>query len=207
MYRKLLVLSLSSMLIACGGEEEVEGSIEQVVDKTEVCKYSYDENSTILTWTAFKKTEKIGVDGSFDKINVVANESEDMFGVLTGATFPISSVNSQDEVRDPKIRDSFFGTMNETTSITGSIISIDENKGTVEINMNGIKVQYEGEVKVKEETITMKTTIDILDFDGQESIDSIGVVCAEKHTGEDGINKFWTDVNVVVQTKLNKSCE
>ncbi|MEO9533838.1 MAG: YceI family protein [Crocinitomicaceae bacterium] len=207
--RKLMLLGLLPLMVACGGaEEEADTTNDEEVVAEEVCTYKYDENATILTWTAFKLTEKVGVDGSFDEINVVANESEDMFGVLSGATFeiPVVSVNSQDPVRDPKIRDSFFGTMDSTVAITGEIISIDENGARVSITMNGVTVEYDGEIKVKEETITMNTTIDILDFDGQGSIDEIGKVCEAKHTGEDGVNKFWSDVNVAVQTKLIKEC-
>ena len=204
-----MLLGLLPLMVACGGaEEEADTTNDEEVVAEEVCTYKYDENATILTWTAFKLTEKVGVDGSFDEINVVANESEDMFGVLSGATFeiPVVSVNSQDPVRDPKIRDSFFGTMDSTVAITGEIISINENGARVSITMNGVTVEYDGEIKVKEETITMNTTIDILDFDGQGSIDEIGKVCEAKHTGEDGVNKFWSDVNVAVQTKLIKEC-
>lgn len=206
--RNLIVLGLLPIMFACGGSEEETTTEEEVVQE-EVCTYSYDESSTILTWTAFKLTEKVGVDGSFDEINVVAQESEDMFGVLSGATFdiPVASVNSQDPVRDPKIRDAFFGSMDATASITGEIISIDANTSKVSITMNGNTVEYDGEVSVEDETITMKTTINILDFDGQKSIDAIGEVCEEKHTGEDGVNKFWEDVNIAVQTKLIKNCE
>ena len=206
--RKYLILSVFPLIFACGGGEEVVED-ETVAVPEEVCTYSYDANNTILTWTAFKLTEKVGVDGSFDQINVVAKESEDMFEVLNGATFeiPVVSVNSQDPVRDPKIRDSFFGSMTETTAITGSIVSINESSATVSITMNGISVEYTGEVKVEEEKITLKTTIDIVDFEAQTSLDEIGKVCEEKHTGPDGVNKFWTDVNVVVQTKLVKNCK
>lgn len=206
--RNLIVLGLLPIMFACGGSEEETTTEEEVVQE-EVCTYSYDESSTILTWTAFKLTEKVGVDGSFDEINVVAQESEDMFGVLSGATFdiPVASVNSQDPVRDPKIRDAFFGSMDATSSITGEIISMDASTAKVSITMNGNTVEYDGEVSVEDETITMKTTINILDFDGQKSIDAIGEVCEEKHTGEDGVNKFWEDVNIAVQTKLIKNCE
>lgn len=208
-HRKLMILGLIPMMMACGGAEETDESTEEVEEVVEVCTYKYDEASTILTWTAFKLTEKVGVDGSFDEINVVANESEDMFGVLTGATFdiPVVSVNSQDPVRDPKIRDSFFGTMTETASITGEILSMTATSAKVKISMNGVSVEYDGDVSVEGETITMKTTIDILDFGGQPSIDEIGKVCEAKHTGEDGVNKFWSDVDVAVQTKLIKECK
>lgn len=208
--RKLLMLGLLPLIMACGGAEETDESTDEVDEVVEeVCTYSYNADNTILTWTAYKLTNKTGVDGSFNEINVEANESEDMFGVLSGATFeiPVASVNSQDDVRDPKIRDSFFGSMDSTLSITGEVISIDETGATISITMNGVSVEYQGEVTVEDETITMNTTIDILDFDAQKSMDAIGEVCEEKHTGDDGINKFWSDVKVAVQTKLDKDCK
>ena len=212
MNKRLLIFAMSGLIFAaCGGEENTEETPaveEEVVE--EACTYSYDSEETVLTWTAFKLTEKIGVNGTFNEINVEANDgASDMFEVLTGANFtiPVSSLNSQDEVRDPKIKNSFFGVMTETMDITGTIASLSANGGSVEITMNGVSKSYDGEVTVDGEEITFQTTIDILDFDGQASIDSLGVVCEEKHTGEDGVNKLWSDVDIAVKTTLVKTCE
>lgn len=212
MKKSILLFGFSALFLAsCGGgeenTEETAGTEETIVDET--CTYSYDPAETVLTWTAFKRTDKVGVNGTFDEINVTANDgSEDVFGTLVGATFniPVSSLNSQDEVRDPKIKNSFFGVMNETAEINGSIKALDANKGTVEITMNGIAVEYEGDVTVEGEEITLLTTIDMVDFDAQASVDSLGVVCEEKHTGSDGVNKLWTDVDIAVKTTLVKTC-
>lgn len=194
-------------LTSCGGGAETEATD---TDTAEVCTYTYDPASTTLTWTAFKLTEKIGVNGTFDEINVVAKENaSDMFAVLTGATFdlPIASLNSQDPVRDPKIKRSFFGNMVETVSITGTVNSINATSASVSITMNGVAKEYTGTVVVDGEKITMTTTIDIVDFNAQTSLDSLSVVCAEKHTGPDGVNKFWSTVDVAVSTTLVKSCK
>ena len=211
MKKSTAFLCLSGLfLISCGGGENTESNEDTDSTAQEVCAYSYDPESTELTWTAFKLTDKIGVSGTFDQIDVVANDnSEDMFGVLSGATFdiPVLSLNSQDPVRDPKLKNSFFGNMEETASISGTITTINESEGSVQISMNGTSVDYKGEVKVEGETITFLTTIDILDFNGQVAMDSLSVVCAEKHTGEDGVNKLWTDVDIAVKTTLVKTCE
>lgn len=198
------------LLTACGGAEEGTEKVVEEVVVAEECMYSYNPEETVLTWKAFKLTKRAAVSGTFDEINVTtAGESEDMFGALVGATFeiPINSLNSQDEVRDPKIKNSFFGVMNETEFITGSVDALSDKEGTVSIKMNGITIQYPGEVKVDEEYITLLTTINITDFDGQPSLDSLGVVCEAKHTGDDGVNKLWSDVEIAVKTKLNKTCE
>ena len=156
-------LAIISFTSCGGGEAETTAP----TDSVEVCNYSYDSSSTILTWTAFKLTEKIGVNGTFDEINVVANDNAtDMFGVLTGATFdiPVATLNSQDPIRDPTVKRAFFGNMVETASIKGSVISLNATQANMSITMNGVTKEYSGVVKVDGEKITVTTTIDIIDF-------------------------------------------
>jgi len=199
-------LAIISFASCGGGEAETTTPTGSV----EVCNYSYDSSSTILTWTAFKLTEKIGVNGTFDEINVVANDNAtDMFGVLTGATFdiPVATLNSQDPIRDPTVKRAFFGNMVETASIKGSVISLNATQANMSITMNGVTKEYSGVVKVDGEKITVTTTIDIVDFEAQLSLDSLSVTCSEKHTGPDGVNKFWSTVDVAVQTTLIKTCK
>ncbi len=197
-------------LTACGGsEEKTDETVNTDEPVVENCTYAYNPDETVFTWTAFKLTEKVAVSGTFNQIDVVANDgASDPLATLVGATFniPVSSLNSQDEVRDPKIKNSFFGVMNATTELTGSIVSLTETSGVVSIRMNSITKEYSGEVVLKDEEITFLTTIDLIDFDGQTAIDSLGVVCEAKHTGPDGINKLWSEVEIAVKTKLTKTC-
>ncbi|MBK8927246.1 MAG: YceI family protein [Crocinitomicaceae bacterium] len=206
--KKIILPGIFAMLLAaCRGGQSTETT---TTDTVEVCTYSYDSSSTLLTWTAFKLTEKIGVNGTFDQINVTAKDSAaDMFAVLTGATFeiPVVSLNSQDAGRDTKVKNSFFGNLGPTENITGSVISLNAESAQVSITMNGTSKEYTGVVTVEGEKITMTTTIDILDFNGQVAIDSLGVVCEDKHTGPDGINKLWSTVDIAVSTTLLKSCK
>lgn len=202
------ILSISILLVSCGGGSSE--TTEETKDTVAACTYSYDSSATELTWTAFKLTEKIGVNGTFNEINVVANDgAPDMFAVLNGATFsiPVSSLNTQDNVRDGKIKNSFFGNMAATDLLTGNVVSISNSGATVAITMNEVTKEYSGEVIVDGETITVKTGIDILDFNGQVPMDSLSVVCSEKHTGPDGINKLWSTVDIVVKTTLIKNCQ
>lgn len=211
MNKSFLTGAIAALLLSsCGGSNDTETGENQVEEQQAVCTYSYNPDETILTWTAFKLSNRTGVSGTFDEINVSGNqESDDMFAVLTGASFdiPVSSLNSQDEIRDPKIKNSFFGVMDETNNITGSIVKMNGKSGTIEITMNGKTVSYDGEVKVEGEELKWMTEINIQDFDGSEAMDSLGVVCAEKHTGEDGMNVLWNEVEIAVKTTFTKTCE
>lgn len=208
MKKIVYIIPVFAFAVASCGGGEAETTTTQ--DTVEVCTYSYDSSKTELTWTAFKLTEKIGVNGTFNEINVVAKDSAaDMFAVLTGATFeiPVATLNSQDPIRDGKVKNSFFGNMDSTAYITGVVNSISAEGASVSVTMNNVTKEYSGVVTVEGETITMTTTVDIVDFNAQESLDSLSVVCAEKHTGPDGINKFWSTVDVAVKTTLIKNCK
>ena len=209
MKKNIIVLGLLSIVALSCGETAAE-NVEEVVVQEQVCTYAYNAESTIVGWTAFKFTEKKGVNGVFEKVDVlIAQNSEDMLQTLSGASFtiPIESVNTENPDRDYKIKNSFFGTMESSEVISGIIKSIDSEKALVEISMNGMSVEYEGVVLVEGEKVSFSTSIDMVDFESQKSIDSLNSVCIAVHTGSDGISKLWSEVDINVETTLVKECK
>jgi len=197
---------LSILLFSCNNTEKTSETLETV----EVCTYSYNAESTIIGWTAFKFTEKKGVSGVFDNSEVlIANNSEDMLQTLSGASFtiPVSSINSNNPARDEKLKTSFFGTMESTEIISGIVKSINETEALIELTLNGISKDYIGKVTVDDLKVSFSTTINMTDYEAQHSIDSLNVVCSEKHTSEDGVSKLWSEVDINVETTLVKSCK
>lgn len=205
----LFGMGFSLLVVSCGSDSTTD---ELVVDENlteQNCRYSYNPDETTLTWTAFKLTERIGVNGTFDDIQVTANNSAtDVFGVLNGATFQIltASLNSHDVTRDPKIKESFFGSLKETESISGTVKSIDAAYGTVEITMNGVTKEYQGTVRLREEEITLSLTINMADFNGGDAIEELNKVCEDLHKGSDGISVLWDDIDIVVKSVIAKEC-
>ena len=210
MKKNIIVLGLLSVFAISCGENTDEHSDDKVEEKVEVCTYAYNPGSTTIGWTAFKFTEKKGVSGVFDQVDVlIANNSEDMLQTLSGASFtiPVSSINSENPERDLKLQNSFFGTMEATEIISGLVKSIDNENATVEISMNGISKDYNGTVVVEGEKVNFTTTINMVDFEAQSSVDSLNIVCGDLHTGEDGISKLWSEVDINVETTLVKECK
>ncbi|EMG22045.1 YceI-like domain protein [Leptospira interrogans serovar Copenhageni str. LT2050] len=83
----------------------------QETDKNKTCVYSYDHGNTKFGWKAFKFTEKTGVGGSFDKIEVVGTTTGNSFeNTFKGMKFTIdpNTVNSGNNDRDAKIKSAFF---------------------------------------------------------------------------------------------------
>lgn len=210
--RKLLLLGLLPIMFACGGAEDSDADTsEEDTTPEETCTYTYDHTSTIVTWTAFKLSDKVAVDGSFDVIEITpgAESSTDKLEIFTGSTFTIdpSNLNTQDELRDRKLKNSFFGNLDNSGAITGVVNDMTQTSVGLTFTMNGIDVGYTGEVIMDENDVTIKAVIDMNDFEAQVAMDSLSVVCAEKHTGPDGENVLWPDVAVAVKTTLIKECE
>ena len=209
MKKNIVVLGLLGLVaFSCG--ETTEQHTEELIETVEVCTYAYNPESTVIGWTAFKFTERLGVNGVFEKVDVlIAQDSEEMLQTLSGASFtiPISSVNSENTDRDYKIQNSFFGTMESTEVISGLVKSIDAEKALVEISMNGISIEYEGAVAVDGEKVNFTTTIDMVDFEAQHSVDSLNIICTDLHKGSDGVSKLWSEVDIYVETTLVKDCK
>lgn len=206
----LSLVSIPFILFSCGEKETTQAPEQETVNEVKQCEFTYDASTTLVNWTAFKLSEKVGVNGSFDSV-VVTNTKvgQTVEEVLSGATFEIftSTVNSKDSIRDWKLANKFFGMMNAPEKIYGTITELHNGSGLVSLTMNGKSVKTEVKYTVKEDNkFMLTTTINVPDWDAQMALDSLGNVCAAKHTGEDGIKKLWPDVEVKVFTDLIKTC-
>ena len=72
--------------------------------------------ATSVKWTAYKTTEKKGVNGVFTVLNFENKEGTTAQEALNNLSFsiPVSSLFSKDETRDVKLKESFFGAMLDT---------------------------------------------------------------------------------------------
>jgi len=208
---KISIICLLSMaFLACSSEEKTKDTpiVEEV--KKEVCTYAYDASTTSVNWTAYKLSTKDAVKGKFDSVvveNVTVSEiAED---VLVGSNFTIytSSLNSGDGERDPKIINSFFNVMKETTTITGKILEAKNGNAKISLTMNGALLVIPATYEVVENELKLKTTINVPDWGAQNALDELNKVCSVRHTGPDGVKKLWPDVDVVVSTTLKKECK
>ncbi|MFP5471311.1 MAG: YceI family protein [Bacteroidia bacterium] len=204
------IAMLSVAMMACSNEEKTEQTpvVEEV--KKEACTYAYDASTTSVNWTAYKLSSKDAVKGKFDSVvveNVTVSEiAED---VLVGANFIIStsSLNSGDAERDPKIINSFFNVMKETSVITGNILEAKNGDAKIRLTMNNVSLEIPAKYEVIENELKLKTTLNIPDWGAQNALDALNKVCSVRHTGPDGVNKLWPNVEVVVSTTLKKECK
>ena len=194
-------------ITACG---EVEDKTVEEAPTKEVCLYSHSHENTWLTWTAFKTNDRVPVSGTFKKMEIRGTvSSENPLEVFANAEFLIStkSVDSKDPVRDKKIADHFFGTMEAEHSLSGRVLGISDGKVQASIKMNGIEDTVSFSLKAKDDRIALNGKVLMEKWNAQHNIDSLNAVCYDLHKGADGESKLWQEVELELSTILNKNCK
>ena len=207
--KNLFVIIQLFFFVSCSAPVKSE-SINEPEEKqlTKKQDYVYTLGEVLIKWTAFKHTAKAQVGGAFKSAVVKEfTESTNLNTAVSGVTFeiPVNSTSTNDTIRDYKIVNSFFKTMVNTDNITGKIISLDNNgTGLLAINMNNVEVQksFSWEMDQTTKEIYIKTAIDVLNWGAKSSLDALNEVCLEQHTGPDGKNILWPNVDITIIVDL-----
>lgn len=208
--RKITYLALAAATVltvaSCGSHEE-----KKEPAKTEkACFYSYNAGSTVMEWTAFKFTEKKGVTGTFTTINVKdGGAKEDPEAVIESLSFsiPVSSVETQNPERNAKIIEHFFKTIS-TETIEGRVKDLkDGGKAVIEITMNKITKDVEGNWTLEDGDFAFHATIDVANWNGLPGIAALNKICYDLHKGPDGVSKLWSEVDLSFTTVLSSDCD
>ncbi len=191
------------ILAACGDKSTSENASAA----NEKVSYSYDAENDVLEWTAFKFTEKTGVKGTFNTVEVSSiSEAKTAEDLVASLSFKISteSVETQNPERNGKISKFFFGTIN-TPEITGKLQELrKDGKAGFEINMNGKKVILFGDYTLSDELFTFKATLDVAAWDAIGGIEALNKECKDLHTSTDGVSKLWPEVEINLSAPIIK---
>ncbi|MCF6279967.1 MAG: YceI family protein [Flavobacteriaceae bacterium] len=194
----LSVLLFSLLFISC--KTDVKNTINSNKDKV----YSIEPLTTKIGWTAYKTTDKVAVKGEFTKINVTPKQASSAKEVLNGLEFsiPVSSVFSNNKERDGKLKQFFFGIMDNTELLSGTLTTTSNNKGTASLTMNGITHSFPVEYMISGQMITLSGTLNLDDWKATKAIQSLNKACFDLHKGADGISKTWSEVKINIATYL-----
>ena len=207
------IISSILLFVACSEAETTENSGNDLSKKdTKSCLLILDNENVVVNWTAFKLSDRVGVGGTFDTVIVSGvTENETMVGAAATAQFDIitGSVNSNNTERDYKISDSFFGTMVNTATISGKILSLnDDGSGAISLTMNGVEKEVALDWKATSENrLKLSAAINVNDWSAKPSLDSLNGVCTAVHTGKDGVSVLWPDVEIEVFADFKSDCE
>lgn len=175
----------------------------------EICRFAVARKGHVLTWTAFKFTERLGVDGSFDTVMVVPGKGGDAaWKAVDGVTFQIdtASVSSGNPDRDQKIREHFFGSLTQTASLTGRLKANSPGKATLTLTMNGATESVVVDVSAADGVVHLRGSLDVESWGGGPAIAALNRACDGVHKGEDGVSKLWSEVELAVAVSVEKTC-
>lgn len=155
---------------------------------------------TKVTWMAFKTPAKVGVKGSFPKVQFENKaEGKTLADAISGTAFKIdtNSISTGDTGRDATIVNSFFSKGN--LKISGKVKSFARKKLVMNLTMNGVTKEVPLAYEVKKDTVTAKGFIDILDFNGNKALAALHKACGALHEG-----KTWSDVEIGLEFTTTK---
>ena len=187
------------------------GDNENVEEEMEICFYKYDHGSSFLEWTGFKTNAKVGVKGSFNEMEYTGGETTDDPKLLIQSikmTMSTASVETNDEGRNKKIAEQYFGVMTDTETIEAQFVKLsDDGKATLSITLNGVTSNVVGDYTLDGGSFDFKATMDVGKWDALSAVASLNEVCKEKHTGDDGVSKTWAEVDLSFSTQLTSDCD
>lgn len=174
------------------------------------CIFAYDPANAKVKWTAYKFTERLGVHGTFDKVNLSGSrQGGTVAAVFTRATFNADTitVNSGNPERDAKIRTAFFGTLKDGGQISGKIESFRGDSATISLRLGGFTKSVSAKVDATQlPDLKVSFPLDLNEFGAAPALEALNKVCSVLHRGKDGKSVLWPDVTVLISARLNAIC-
>ncbi len=192
----IVAILLSAATISC--KKEI---------KKDPAQFTIEQKTITVNWTGYKTTDKKAVKGEFKEIKIlnVKNDTTAV-GALNNTQFeiPISSLFSNNEERDPKLKELFFGVMDATLSLTGTLYLNNDGSGTIDLKMNGVQRKVPITHITSGQLVELEGKLNLEDWNAQSALESLSKACFDLHKGEDGISKTWSEVGLSAVIYLKK---
>lgn len=191
----VFVFAVALLATSCKKEEQTDVVVEPT---PEVTGLKIITDSTKVNWVGFKTTEKVAVAGSFKSIELKDTKTgETPEEVLEGAAFtiPVSSLFTNDDVRDSKLKTIFFGALKNTELLSG-VLNFKEGKCYMTLTMNDVTKEIATEYTFENKLFTVTSTLNLNEFGGEKAIAAINEACFDLHKGKDGVSKTWELVDI-----------
>ena len=188
----ILFVALVTQLDACKKETAKTEEAEKPA-----LAYQADAEGSSLQWTAYKTTDKVPVKGTFKDVRIIkSNRSGEPAQAIDEMSFeiPVSSIFTNDTIRDGKLQKFFFAVMENSMTLKGKLNVDSADAGTMSISMNGLSKDVPFKFEVEKDTIHLNAMMDLNDWGAQEALESLNEACKVLHTGPDGVSKTWNEV-------------
>ncbi len=175
------------------------------------CNFSIEENSQKLTWTGYKFTNKKAVPGTFDDISFEQTVSKSLKELMESIKFVVNtdSLNSENPARDTTLKATVFNLLKEPQKISGSIDSYSKEKSLAVVKMTfnqDISVDFKTNYNEKTGVFEASGSLDLMNNGFKPNYDAVHESCEKLHTGEDGVSKTWSTVDLKITAKIKQEC-
>ncbi len=168
-------------------------------------KYMLVPETTSVFWTAYKTSEKTPVKGQFMKLEIKNPKKADTAkDALDGIAFsiPVSSLFSNEEIRDSKLKEFFFGVMDQTEFLSGVLHIENDTLAMASVQMNGVTKVVPLTYFLDGQMISMNGKMNLNDWNAQKALISLNKVCEDLHKGPDGKSVTWDEVGINIESYL-----
>jgi len=199
----IIAITLLVLFISCDSFKKPDTTTDQF-DKSGKM-YSLVPKTTTVFWIGYKTTAKTPVKGQFTKLEIKeSNPAKSAREALNGVEFsiPVSSLFSNEASRDTKLKEMFFGVMDQTEFLSGSLDVLNDSIVNVNLKMNGVSKEFPLSYFIDGQMLSMDGRINVEDWNALAAIESLHTVCEDQHTGNDGISKTWSEVGINVESYL-----
>ncbi len=208
-YTFVILSALALLLYSCKNSNKSTAKVNKQGQT-----YTVQSGKSSVNWTAYKKSTKAPVHGTFkpsgtDAPSFVKKSSPaaTAIGAADGLEFsiPVMEIFSGNEQRDNILRTFFFGLMKNTVQLQGTVHvdSAGTSTGTVDISMNGEQHSIPVTFTVNNDTLSLKGHMNLDDWHVSAAMESLNKHCKLQHTGADGKSITWSDVDLNVNTVLS----
>jgi hypothetical protein len=174
--------------------------------KPQICTFEYVKEGSTLAWTAFKTPKKVGVGAKFTDFSITAKSAKSVDELFSAASFAVNSqsIDSGDKARDVKIFQFFFKSMLKGKDITGKVLKHTSGTADVEMTMNGTTkvVSMTSNFDEASNKVTLKGSLDVLEFGMKDNLAALTKACFEKHEGV-----TWPNVDLELVAVIKQICK
>jgi polyisoprenoid-binding protein YceI len=175
------------------------------------CTYTADPSSLTVGWTAFKTTQKTPVKGSFKKLAVHGKLTQKSLSALLQGLHVMVDLKSADTgnpARDKTLQDYFFSKLTGSVHTHVGKVSEKDHTFNMDLWLNGKSKTIPFHYELNEQGQFAATgTMDILEFGGNNALDSLHKQCENLHKGPDGVSKTWSEVDLNLGGSIKVSCQ
>ncbi|AXH14904.1 YceI family protein [Malaciobacter mytili] len=159
-------------------------------------------NELKIKWTSYKTLEKVSVNGSFDKIELITTKNKSTLQealLNTKAKINLKNINAYSNQKTDNILKYFVKNL-KSSKVEAKILKVNKKTMDIEFTLNEKSKVIPMKYKIAENKVIIKGVIDAQDFDLVPALEILN----KEVSGHQ--NKGWFDIPIKLDLFYTKTC-